>query len=442
MKKHLFTPLLALGMLACNDDDNGTIVDPVEPASFRVTVANVATEYPIFQSGIFNTPDGTSDAGPATPGQAYTFSFYATPGMNLSLASMLVQTNDVFIAQDDDSGIPLFDGTGIPLEGDITSMFTFWDAGTEVNEEPGNGPNQAPRQSGPDTGTDEGEMVILLSDVNDGYSYPAIEDVVKITLDVSDNDSNLFTLTISNISGSSSLPGPISPGAYAVHTNAVQLFENNQTASDGIEDIAEDGDPSVLGTFATDNTGLVTPFSPGVYLVHSDGSMPLFTEGMNDTGDGLENIAEDGDPSSLAVVLGSNGDVSSSGVFNTPESASTPGPIFPGQSYSFTIEGSPGDQFNLATMLIQSNDLFIAFEDGGLPLFNGTDAVNGDVTSGLRIWDTGTEANEFPGAGQNQAPRQSGTNVGESETEPISEVNDAFAYPAVSDIIQVTIEEI
>ncbi|MFA0962624.1 spondin domain-containing protein [Roseivirga sp. BDSF3-8] len=442
MKRYFLITALSLGMLACDDDDDsGMIPGNAEETEFRVTITNIGTAFPIFQSGIFDTPVGESAAGPATPGQLYSFEFYATPGMYLSFATMLVQTNDIFIAPESDTGIPLFDN-GTPIEGDITSLFTFWDAGTEVNEEPGSGPNQAPRQNGPDTGIDENGVVAELSAVNDGFTYPSIEGVVTISLQAVDDGSNMFVLTIENISGNSTLPGPVSPGAYAIHSPAVQLFTTGEPASEGLEDIAEDGNPAALGDFTRANTGLVTPFSPGVYVVYNSSATPLFEEGQTDQGNGLEAIAEDGNPAMLAMALGTNNDVSSYGVFNTPVSASSPGPVFAGQSYSFTIMASPGDRLNLATMLIQSNDLFIAYGEGGLPLFNGSSPAEGDVTPGFRIWDAGTEVNEFPGAGPNQAPRQSGPDTGTIESEPIEEVNDGFTYPGASDLITITVRVI
>ena len=79
----------------------------------------------------------------------------------------------------DGSGIELFDGDGMPIDGDVTLSLELWDAGTEVNEEPGIGLNQAPRQSGPDTGADENGAVRM---VNDGYTYPAADDVIRITI--------------------------------------------------------------------------------------------------------------------------------------------------------------------------------------------------------------------------------------------------------------------
>jgi hypothetical protein len=59
---------------------------------------------------------------------------------------------------------------------------TLWDAGTEVNEEPGAGPNQAPRQSGPDTGDEEMAGVRPIAEVDDGFSYPAVADVIGVTV--------------------------------------------------------------------------------------------------------------------------------------------------------------------------------------------------------------------------------------------------------------------
>jgi hypothetical protein len=65
------------------------------------------------------------------------------------------------------------------LNGDVTGMILLWDAGTEVNEQPGVGLYQAPRQSGPDTGPAEGGDV---RQVNDGFSYGAVSDRVRVTI--------------------------------------------------------------------------------------------------------------------------------------------------------------------------------------------------------------------------------------------------------------------
>ena len=90
---------------------------------------------------------------------------------------MFGDSNDLFFAPTE-QGIPLFAPDGTPLEGDVTSYMILWDAGTEVNEGPG-GPNQAPRQSGPDTGEDENGVVRI---VNDSYLYPLNRSWVRVTV--------------------------------------------------------------------------------------------------------------------------------------------------------------------------------------------------------------------------------------------------------------------
>ena len=101
-----------------------------------------------------------------------------------------------------------------------------------------------------------------------------------------------------------------------------------------------------------------------------------------------------------------------SGVFNTPVGAGGPAPIFPGEAYEFTFGANPGDKLSFATMFVQSNDLFYAPTGAGIALFNGMTPVNGDVTAQVHLWDAGTEMNEEPGVGANQAPRQGGPNMG------------------------------
>jgi len=109
------------------------------------------------QHGVFNTPVGGSSPGPIGPGAAYEFAFTGKPGMKLSMTMMFGQSNDWFYAPPA-HGIALFEN-GKPISGDITSKFTLYDAGTEVDEEIGIGPNQGPRQKAPNTGADEHGVV-------------------------------------------------------------------------------------------------------------------------------------------------------------------------------------------------------------------------------------------------------------------------------------------
>jgi hypothetical protein len=134
----------------------------------------------VLSAGFFNTPKGDDKPGPALPGKAYEFTFHATPGDRLTVTTMFAQSNDLFYAPTDD-GIALFEN-GRPLSGDITRRFYLWDAGTEVNEEPGFGANQAPRQAAPNTGPSEHNPVRRIEDVKDGFSYPRVEQVLRVTI--------------------------------------------------------------------------------------------------------------------------------------------------------------------------------------------------------------------------------------------------------------------
>ena len=61
----------------------------------------------------------------------------------------------------------------------MTAQLSLWDAGTEVNEEPGLGPNQGPRQKTPDAGVAEHKG---MAHVRDKYSYPRTADVLRVTI--------------------------------------------------------------------------------------------------------------------------------------------------------------------------------------------------------------------------------------------------------------------
>jgi hypothetical protein len=97
----------------------------------------------------------------------------------MNLATMFVQSNDLFIAPVA-AGIPMFNDDGTPRSGDVTAEILFWDAGTEVNQEPGLGADQAPRQAGPNTGEVENGTVRLLNDGD--FPLPTLDSVVRITI--------------------------------------------------------------------------------------------------------------------------------------------------------------------------------------------------------------------------------------------------------------------
>lgn len=401
--------LCAVFMSSCQDDD-----EEMTPTTqqFKVTIENVFEAKDYFASG------ATEAMG---PGSTYSFTFDAGKGHYLSFATMFVQSNDLFYAPSTD-GIALYNTSGDPVTGDITVMVDLWDAGTEVNEEPGTGQNQAPRQSGPNTGMTEGGNVVMIADVNDGFSYPMDEDVLKFSL-AHDGGSG-FTVTISNVSDAGAFQTPLAPGVWVVHSaDQTPIFMNGSAASSGLEMLAEDGNNAESATDLDENTSYVSPFAPGAFSLFS-GDNPLFMDSQPASSE-LEALAEDGNPAGFTNV------------FNTPAEGSSPAPIFPGERYEFTFEAVEGDMLSFATMLVQSNDLFVGTL--GISLYANGLAVSGDISSQLFLWDAYTETNEFPGAGNNQPPRQSGANTGMEENGSVMMVNDAFSYPGVAQMIKVTI---
>jgi hypothetical protein len=122
-------------------------------------------------------PLGATAEGPITPGQSYEFEIEARPSQQLSTAWMFGQSNDLFYSND--RPIALFDAEGKPVAGEMTTQLSLWDAGTEVNEEPGLGPNQGPRQKAPEDGIAERQGI---AHVRDGFRYPRTSDVLRVTI--------------------------------------------------------------------------------------------------------------------------------------------------------------------------------------------------------------------------------------------------------------------
>lgn len=126
---------------------------------------------------VFNTPVGASAPGPITPGAAYETTISAMPGDRLSMTLMMGQSNDWFYAPAE-SGVELFKN-GKALSGDISGQVMMWDAGTEVDQEPGIGSEQGPRQKAPNTGKAENGVV---RKIQDGKVYSNASAVMRVTV--------------------------------------------------------------------------------------------------------------------------------------------------------------------------------------------------------------------------------------------------------------------
>jgi len=166
---------------------------------------------------------------------------------------------------------------------------------------------------------------------------------------------------------------------------------------------------------------------------------PLFTAGEPAIA-GLGDLAEDRSPPKLTEEL-EMADFHARAQA-VPVGAEGPGPIGPGGAYEFTIEVHEGQAPSLATMFVQSNDRFSAPAPAGIPLWTDSERVDGGRTGKLTLWDAGTEENQEPGTGSDQAPRQESAATGASQdgvARRISSEDDGSDYPAADDVIQLTI---
>lgn len=189
------------------------------------------------------------------------------------------------------------------------------------------------------------------------------------------------------------------------------------------------------------SNGQSAPFvsAPVLWVIHTGSANPIFTGGKRDSGEGLELLAETGDPAKLAKSLAAKSGVVTSGAAARPAGVKAVGPLTPGQKYEFQISAQPGQLLSTAWMFGQSNDLFYS-NDRPIALFSATGKpVSAEMTTQLSLWDAGTEVNEEPGLGPNQGPRQATPDAGVTESQGIAHVRDRYMYPSIGDVLRLTI---
>jgi hypothetical protein len=176
-----------------------------------------------------------------------------------------------------------------------------------------------------------------------------------------------------------------------------------------------------------------------LWVIHSGSTNPIFVGGQPDAGEGLELLAETGDPSKLVKAIASKSGMVVVGAEARPVGATADGPITPGQKYEFQISAQPGQLLSTAWMFAQSNDLFYS-NDRPIALFSPDGKPkSGEMTAQLSLWDAGTEVNEEPGLGPNQGPRQAAPDAGVTESQGIAHVRDQYSYPRIAEVLRVTI---
>jgi len=199
----------------------------------------------------------------------------------------------------------------------------------------------------------------------------------------------------------------VTPGGYAVHEGENPIYDLGESASVGLEALAEAGPP----TGFEGEDGLVEELDASTDVLHSGAYTPA------------ETVADPNDPA---------GEV--------------PGapPIAPGGAFEFEVDVAPGQRLSFASMFVPSNDVFVSTDEAGIGLWpEDGDPVDGDVTDAAGLFDAGTEPNaEPPGTGPDQAPAQDAPDQGADEggtVRRLSDVDDGHEYPGVEDVVQVTV---
>ena len=184
--------------------------------------------------------------------------------------------------------------------------------------------------------------------------------------------------------------------------------------------------------------------APGLVIVHAK-TFTLFTDG-DAASPGLEALAEDGDPATLLDALSNQEGIIE--IFNVKTVISEGGtyadaPIHPGESATIEFTAQEGTFITLAQMFGQSNDVFVG-TSAPIPLYD-QDYTTGELNDRLSLFDAGTEQNEEPGVGPNQAPRQAAPGDGHDENGTIQAFSGddpaGFPYPAVDSFLSFTLTQ-
>jgi len=433
---------------ACDDSEADR--DHSEATVFELRIENVAP-WNLLKSGA-QSIKVSGASGSAAPGEAYEIRFSAGVGQSVSFATMLAQSNDWFFAPVA-SGIPLYDAKNNPISGDVTRFVTVWNAGTEYDQEPGVGDSIGTKQPAPGVGaadpnTSVREVPIEIR-LSNGATFvrPPTTDMIRVTLTPEANRT--FRLRIANVSDQNTLVTSqgtmaiaLMPLEWALHIEPAPLFNpSTGVGVRGLEQLAEDGNPAGLNNTLATTTGISTPISPGVFVLHTVNG-PLFLPGDADRGIGLEALAEDGDHTALVRTL-TGEPIEAFGSFDIPDGSTNVGLASRGQAYVITFDAFEDDRLSFATSFGMSNDWFFGTRPEGIRLFlddEDDEPITADVTDLVALYDLGTELDQELAVGADTGTQQLAPNVGAIDPDRAIREIDAAVYPQpVSSHLRVTV---
>jgi hypothetical protein len=316
------------------------------------------TGRPIARAGVTQPAFGPFAPGPDLIDNAE-FEITANPNDLFSCASMIIISNDGFWGAD---------SIGLPTSGEKTFYVFGYDAGTEENSELSSDlddggsilaaaplPNDGDTPGNIGTATNPRGVIDLHPGIQGvGNLDPMIhgwpEPIAVVTIRLNSptpietptrsTDSVDYEVTIENLSNQ-----PLGPVVSATHPASAVMWRIDNDASNGIQVVAEMGNPAPLVAELT----------------------PLATDGT------ITELTNTGRPLTRAGVT-----------------QLAFGPFAPGadliDNVTFNITGTPGDIFSCASMVIITNDGFWGIDGVGLP-------ATGSKTVYAFAYDAGTEEN-------------------------------------------------
>ena len=354
------------------------------------SIAELSAEFLAAQTmgvdGVVMDPEGFPGAPVFDPGSKSSLTMDIDPASNayFSYASMVIPSNDAFVGNGDPMAHRLFDDEGNFLGPISFTVFgsQVLDAGTEDNTE-----EDAAflNQTGPDTGVTSNGVVSMHPGFNGSVANP--DGMPQNILGGTAASGDMIDV----MEGDFSRPGyqllriTITDG-----TTPVRVTVKNKAPADGV---------------------YLTP----VWVGFHDGSFDSHNMGELASPE-LERLAEDGAIGPLSDAFAMAAPSGHDGIITDPEGFEG-APVFDPmsmESMTFNLDKQNQSYFSYASMVIPSNDAFIANDDQmAYPIFNADGSFAGPISirvMGSDVLDAGTELNnEMDAAFFNQSAPDTGS---------------------------------
>lgn len=114
----------------------------------------------------------------------------------------------------------------------------------------------------------------------------------------------------------------------------------------------------------------------------------------------------------------------------------TPPLLQPGQQTEVKFYAAKGQTLSFVTMYGNSKDLFFAPVNPGIALFDASgNAITGDVSSQVKLWDNGTNINSDP----SRPATQQNTGMEDKNVTEITGTDGSYNYPMASEMMKLTL---